>query len=103
VFKGETVMHAVVRTYSGKGANELGDLLEKRKADVESIMRGVKGFTSYTLVRTSDGCYSVSICQDKAGCDESVQKARNWIKENAASTGVSAPHISEGSVLLHLK
>ena len=37
-------MHTVVRTYSGKGAAELFDLLEKRKADVEREMRAVKGF-----------------------------------------------------------
>ena len=37
-------MHAVVRNYSGTGAKELADVLEKRKGDVESIMRGVKGF-----------------------------------------------------------
>ena len=30
-------MHAVIRTYSGKGAKELFDVLEKRKADVEKL------------------------------------------------------------------
>ena len=28
-------MHAVIRTYSGQGAKELFDLLEKRKAEAE--------------------------------------------------------------------
>jgi hypothetical protein len=96
-------MHAVVRNYAGTGAKELADVLEKRKGDVESIMRGVKGFMAYILVRTQDGCYSVSVCEDKAGADETVQRARDWIKANASNTGVSAPKISEGSVLLHLK
>lgn len=96
-------MHAVVRKYSGTGANELADILEKRKADVESIMRGVKGFVTYLLVRTDEGCYSVSVCNDKAGADESVQRARDWIKSNASNIGVKPPQISEGSVLLHLK
>ena len=96
-------MHAVVRTYSGKGAKELTDLLEKRKSDVENVMRGVKGLVSYVMVRTDDGCCSVSLCNDKAGTDESVQKARDWIKANASVTGVSAPQITEGSVLVHLK
>jgi hypothetical protein len=66
-------------------------------------MRGVKGFMAYILVRTQDGCYSVSVCEDKAGADETVQRARDWIKANASNTGVGAPKISEGSVLLHLK
>jgi hypothetical protein len=96
-------MHAVVRTYSGKGAKELFDLLEKRKADVESLIRGVKGFVSYSLVRTPDGGYSVSVYQDKAGTDESVKMARDWIGQNASSIGAGAPKISEGSIILQLK
>ena len=72
-------MHAVVRTYSGEGAKELFDLLEKRKSDVESLIRTVKGFVSYSLVRTADGGISVTVCQDKAGADDSVQKAKDWI------------------------
>ena len=35
-------MHAVVRTYSGKGAKELIDLIEKNKPEVERLIRGVK-------------------------------------------------------------
>jgi hypothetical protein len=97
------LMHAVVRTYSGKGAKELVDLLEKRKSDVESVMRSVKGLVSYFMVRTADGCYSISVCQDKAGTEESVQKAKDWIRQNASSTGVGAPKVAEGSVLVHLK
>jgi hypothetical protein len=42
-------MHAVIRTYFGQGAKEFFDLLEKRKSDVESLMRSVKGFVSCSL------------------------------------------------------
>lgn len=96
-------MHSVVRAYSGKGARELFDTLEKHKADVEALLRGVKGLVSYTLVRSGDGGYSVTVCQDKAGVDESVQKARDWIAANASGTGVSAPDIYEGTAILHLQ
>ena len=37
-------MHAVVRTYSGQGARALFDILEERKAEVESMIRSVLGF-----------------------------------------------------------
>jgi hypothetical protein len=66
-------------------------------------MRGVKGFVSYALVRTAEGGHSISVYKDKAGTDESVQKAKDWIRENASSIGVSAPKISEGSIILHMK
>lgn len=95
-------MYAVVRNYSGSGAKELFDLLEERKAEVESIIRAVTGFVAYSLVRTDDGGVTMTICQDKAGTDESLQVARDWIKENAADLGASPPSVSEGSVVLHL-
>ena len=96
-------MHAVVRTYSGKGAKELFDVLEKRKKDLESLLRPIKGFVSYTLARSGDGGFSVTVCQDKAGTDESVQAARDWIAKNAANTGAAAPKVSEGPVVLQMK
>lgn len=95
-------MQAVVRTYSGKGAKELFDVLEKRKGEVESLMRPIKGFVSYTLARSGDGGLSVTICQDKAGTDESVKVARDWIAKNAGNTGVGTPKVSEGPVISHL-
>ena len=96
-------MHAVIRSYSGKGTKALFDLLEKNKGDVESLIRGVKGFVSYTLVRTTRGGFSVSVYQDKAGADESTRAAREWIAKNASKTGVARPTISEGTVVVQLK
>ena len=96
-------MQVVTRTYSGKGAKELMDVLEKHKADVESLLRSVKGFVSYTLARSGDGGFSVTVCNDKAGIDESAQKAKDWVAKNAGNTGVGAPKVSDGTVILHLK
>ncbi len=95
-------MHAVVRSYSGTGANELFDLLEARKGEVESLIRSVTGFVAYSLIRTGDGGISVTVCQDKAGTDESLQLAKNWIQENAVDLDTSAPSVSEGSVIVQL-
>lgn len=96
-------MHAVVRMYSGAGAKKLADLLEGRKNELEGLIRGVKGFTSYTMIRTGDGATTVTVCQDKAGTDESLRIAREWIAKNAGDIGASAPTVVEGAVVLHLK
>jgi hypothetical protein len=96
-------MQTVIRTYSGKGAKELFDVLEKHAADVEKLLRSVKDFVGYTLARSGDGGFAVTVCQDKAGIDESVEKARDWIAKNAGSTGAAAPKVSEGSVIIHVK
>jgi hypothetical protein len=95
-------MHAVVRTYSGKGANELMDVLEKNKVEVERLIRAVDGFVSFSLVRTASGGFSVSVFRDKAGTEESVRVAREWIAKNAASLGAAPPAVSEGTVILHV-
>lgn len=96
-------MDVVVRTYKGKGAKELLSLLETRKADVESAMRSVKGFESYTLARSSDGegGLSLTVCQDKAGTEESGRIAKEWISKNASDISVDAPKVSMGSIIIH--
>ena len=96
-------MQAVIRQYSGTGAVELFDLLEKRAADVEPLMRSVKGFVSYTLARTSGGGFTVTVCQDQAGIDDSIQKAKDWIAKNAPRLGAAAPNVSVGSVVIQAK
>ena len=96
-------MEVVVRSYSGKGSKELFSLLEKNKGDVEKLMRSVKGFESYTLARSneSDGGLSVTVCQDKAGTEESVRLAKEWISKNGAGISVDAPKVSWGSTIIH--
>lgn len=93
-------MYAVVRSYSGAGAKELFDLLEERKSEVESVIRSAKGFVTYSLIRTADGGVSVTVCQDKAGTDQSKQIARDWIQKNASKLKTRPPVIAEGSVIL---
>ena len=96
-------MHAVIRMYSGPSAKKLLDLIEERKSEVESLIRRIKGFVSYSLLRTADGGASVTVCQDKSGCDESARIAREWIQKNGSNIGASPPMISEGTVILQLK
>ncbi len=95
-------MHTVIRSYSGSGASALFDLLEASKPDVENLIRAVSGFVSYSLVRTADGGVSVTVCQDKAGTDESLQLARDWIQEHGADLSVDPPTVTEGSNILQL-
>ena len=96
-------MHAVIRTYMNAGSKKLFDMLEERKADVEAALRKVPGLVSYTLLRSEDGGVSVTLCQDKAGADESVRIAREWIQTNASDVGASPPVVTEGSVILQIK
>jgi len=96
-------MHACMRYYSGPGSKELFDLLEARKADVEAAMRKTPKLVSYTLIRLPDAGVSVTVCHDKASTEESVRLAGAWIKENAKGVKVTAPMVSEGTVIVHAK
>lgn len=95
-------MHAMVRTYSGPGAQQLFNVLEERKADVEATLRQVTGFIGYTLLRTGEGGISVTVCADKSGTDESMKAARDWIQKNAPNILANPPVISDGEVLIHI-
>ena len=92
-------MYAVVRAYSGQGAQELFELLGQREEDVRSLLTGVPGFVSYAAVRSDGGGVTVTVCQDKAGTDESSRRAAAWVKENISGTP-APPSITEGDTVL---
>ena len=94
-------MEVIIRKYSGKGAKELLNALEQKAAEVESMLRSVDGFESYTLARAGDGGFSITVCRDRAGIDESNRKAKDWIAKNAGDLGVAAPEVVIGNVVVH--
>ena len=94
-------MEVIIRKYSGKGAKELLNLLEQKAAEVEEMLRSVDGFETYTLARAGDGGFSITVCRDRAGIDESSRKAKEWIATNAGHLGVSAPEMVIGDVVVH--
>ena len=92
-------MYAVVRTYSGQGASEVFDVIGQREEDVKALISGVPGFVNYTAVRTGDGGVTVTVCEDKAGTDESSRRAAEYVKENVSATA-NPPAITEGNTVL---
>ena len=64
--KQNKIMKAVIRKYSGEGAKELIDIW-KTRGELDSVMGSVKALVTYTLVRSGDGGFSVTVCQDQAG------------------------------------
>jgi hypothetical protein len=92
-------MYAVVRTYSGQGASDLFDLLGQREEDVKALISGVPGFISYAAVRQGDGGVTVTVCEDKAGTDESSRRAAEWVEQNLTAAP-ARPTITEGDTVL---
>lgn len=92
-------MYAVVRTYTGQGATELFDVLGQREQDVRDLISGVPGFVNYVAFRSGDGGVTVTVCDDKAGTDESSRRAAGWVKENVSAMA-DPPAITEGNTVL---
>lgn len=92
-------MHAVVRTYSGQGASELFDELERHEDEVKDLIGGVDGFVSYAAIRSNGGGMTMTVCEDKSGTDESSRRAAAWVKENVHAT-VDPPEITEADTTL---
>jgi hypothetical protein len=93
-------MYVVIRRY--RAAPELMDLLESSQAEIERLVRDVRGFIDYYLVRTADGGVSVTVCEDRRGAEESNLLAADWITEHGLSVHGNAPEIIEGETSVHL-
>lgn len=94
-------MHTVIRAYSGAGTGELFDLIESRSDEVAPLLQGVPGFVNWSAVRSEGGGFTITVCQDKSGTDESSRIAREWIGANAAGIDVNPPNVYEGDVAMH--
>jgi hypothetical protein len=90
------MVSAVLRVYDN--APGLVDAIEAHLEDVRGLLTGVTGFRAWNMIRTANGGFSLTVCDDKAGCDETVRLAADWIKQNVPNAGaIPAPTIIEGS------
>lgn len=91
----------VMRLYSGEGAKELFRIVDEYEEELEEMFRSIEGLISYSAVQTDEGGFTVTICRDQAGIDESVRLAREWVAKRAAHVNVAAPAITMGLSITH--
>ena len=91
-------MYAAVRRYEG-----ITDDAEAGRLVGESfipLLEHVSGFIAYYWIDAGDGVMaSLSVFDDKAGADESVELAHNGLQENAAALIPNPPQVTEGLVV----
>jgi len=92
-------MYVVVRWY--RAASQLMDALEQGRADIERLVGDVRGFVAYYLVRSGDGGFSVTVCEDRIGAEESNLLAADWLTENASTLPGNSPEVIEGEAAMH--
>ena len=93
-------MFVSMRKYSG--APTLADELVKKQADVKSILLPIRGFHAYYLIKTSDGAVSMTVCEDRAGADQSNRVASTWLKDKLPQFATCTPEVITGEVQIHL-
>ena len=94
-------MYAVVRHYHFDPKD--GALIDKMiRENFVPLIKKAKGFIRYYWLDTGKGeGASFSVFQDKAGADESIVLAAEFVKEHLAKYVKQKPEVIEGPVKAH--
>ena len=94
-------MFAVIRHYHfnpGDGA----EIDRRIREEFVPLVKRAKGFVRYYWLDTGDGeGASLSVYKDKAGADESVRLAADYVKEHLSKLLTQKPEVIEGPVKAH--
>ena len=96
-----TPMFASIRKYNG--SSQLSDELFKLQDDLKSVIRPIRGFHAYYLVKTTDGAVSFTVCEDKAGAEESNRAEAAWLKTKLPTFASRSPETTIGEVNVRLR
>ena len=93
-------MHASIRRYKIDPKNM--DAVVKRIPGAVEVIGKLPGFKAYYVVKEAGGAFAtVSVFNDRAAADQSVQTAAKWVKENAADLSIGTPEMVTGEVVAH--
>ena len=94
-------MYAVVRRYHFKKEDsaQIDKLIQE---GFVPLLKQAKGFVHYYWLDTGNGeGASLSVFKDKAGADESIRLAADFVKANMAELLSQKPEVIEGPVKAH--
>lgn len=91
-------MFVAVRQY--EGASALADVMAERADDVKEVLSSVDGLVSYHAIRDGDTITTVSICNDRAGTEETTRRAAAWLQENLSGSTISPPVVRTSEAFL---
>ena len=94
-------MFAVIRHYQFKSKD--GAEIDRRiREEFVPLIKKTKGFVRYYWLDTGKGeGASLSVFNEKAGADESVRLASDYVKERLSKLLTQKPEIIEGPVKAH--
>lgn len=91
-------MYVAVRRYEGvTDPAEAGRLVNE---GFVPLVREVPGFVAYYWVDAGNGVMlSTSVFQDRAGAEESIERAAQFVRDNLASLLPQPPQVTAGEVV----
>jgi hypothetical protein len=94
-------MFAVIRHYHFDPKNG-AEIDRQIRENFVPVIKKAKGFVRYYWLDTGKGeGASVSVFQDKAGADESVRLAAEYVREHMSKLLTQKPAVIEGPVKAH--
>jgi hypothetical protein len=89
-------MYASIREYRTKDNAEVA---RRAQDGFVPIVREVPGFSAYYMVDAGDKFFTITVAGDESAVEESVNKARAWVQENAAELIDGAPVVTNGEIV----
>jgi len=91
--------HAVVRIYN---SGPVLDVAREQGTRIVDVMRDVAGLQLYSISGDAASATSVTItvCDDKAGTDESLKRAAALVKELLPDANVAPPRVLSGELVV---
>jgi hypothetical protein len=91
-------MYTTIRRYEGIDPSRVDELMQRVEQGFVPIVGQVPGFVGYYVIDAGGGVIaSVSVFEDQAGADESVQRAANWV-QSMTDLIPNPPQITAGEV-----
>ena len=84
--------------------NEVPTLVEelvKRQDEIKSVLTPIRGFHAYYLLKSSNGALSMTVCEDRAGVEESNRVASTWLKDKLPTLANRTPEVTIGELQMH--
>ncbi|MEU1572439.1 hypothetical protein ABZ519_14985 [Streptomyces collinus] len=93
-------MHAVIRRY--EGVTDPAEAGRRVNEEFLPLLRQVQGFVAYYFVDAGGGVMvSTSVFQDRAGAEESTEKAGDYVRDRLAELLPNPPQVTAGEAVAH--
>jgi quinol monooxygenase YgiN len=94
-------MHVAIRRYQTDPAS-VDEIMRQVNEGFIPIIKDADGFLAYYALNAGAGeIATVSIFEDRAGTEESIRMAADWVRQNLAALLPDPPEITAGEVEAH--